>query len=502
MSNNYKSMKIKVLNVNKYVKENHLVPVTSSKKVDVNKTLHKDGLFSETIFGRIGSKERMTKMAYINLNCKCLQPYLCIALERSSADFSNTILGKLRWRVDGGKLSKSDNLEDPSGISFIYDNWEIFIKEILKSNGSKSRENNLDLIKKYDKDDLFVDKWLVIPAGFRDINTMDIEKSGKSDYDQINDFYSSMILLSNQLSNITDIKTSLVDDKFSYQMQQNINNIYRRLMEVKTAKKGGLIQKAALAKTIMYSAGNVICIPKLTRNSYDTDDSTNIKFGHIGIPTVQLLDIFYPFVNHRIKEMFAYKDELYDIVKYLIKAKETYSENDVVEKFINKAKNDNKFVFKKMQKDDKNYSIKINGNERILNVLEFLKNEIIDPIIIDKFVTATRFPVDNKLSQQYLKPISTTTENVEKVIADDGIEYELCKNEILILAFQVNTNTLAPMGGDFDGDIIAVIGIFSDEANKAIEENGWLCKFPLTTTNKPITENKNEILYGLYLLTE
>lgn len=502
MSNSYQSMKIKVLNVNKYVKENHLIPVTSSKKIDINNTLHKDGLFSEQIFGRIGSKERMTKMSYINLNCKCIQPYLCIALERSSADFSNTILGKLRWKIDGGKLSKSDNLEDPSGLSFIYENWEIFIKEILKSNGSKSREQTLDLIKKYKKDDLFTDKWLVIPAGFRDINTIDIEKSGKSDYDQINDFYSAIILLSNQLDNITDIKTSLVDEKFSYQIQQNINEIYRRLMEIKTAKKGGLIQKAALAKTIMYSAGNVICIPKLTREHYNIKDSTNIQFGHIGVPTVQLLDIFYPFINHRIKEMFSYKEELYEIVKYLIKAKDTYSENDVVEKFINKSKNDNKFVFKNMEFNDKKYSITINGREKILNVLEFLKNEIVDPIIMDKFVTATRFPVDNKLSQQYLKPIATTVESVEKVEADDGIEYELCKNNILILAFQVNINTLGPMGGDFDGDAIALIGIFSDEANKAIEETGWLCKFPLTTTNKPITENKNEVLYGLYLLTE
>lgn len=51
------------------------------------------------------------------------------------------------------------------------------------------------------------------------------------------------------------------------------------------------------------------------------------------------------------------------------------------------------------------------------------------------------------------------------------------------------------------GDIIATIGIFSDEANKSIEENGWLRKFPLTTTGQPMANMDKELLYGLYCMT-
>lgn len=446
----YKPMQIKVLNVKKYIEQNNLPRISSTKKIGSNNTMAEEGLFSEKIFGKIGSQDRMNKMAYIELNCYCLQPYISIALERMSADFTKTTMGLQRWKIENGSLTKVGDDEGYSGLKFIYDNFELFVKTLFKENGSKVRDQNLQLLRSHKKDELFVKQWLIIPAGFRDINTLDIETKGKSDYDQINDFYSAMINISNQLENILDVDNSLVDEKFAYQMQQNINNIYRHLIEKKLAKKGGLIQKSALAKTISYSSGNVICNSKMTRNSYDEDHSNNIGFGYIGISCVHLMDMFYPFAVHRMKELFEFDENLYDIIKGKLKVKDTYTMADTIDKLIDTCKTDMKFLSSNMEYKDKKYSIKVNGKERVIKVIEFIKNEVADKIINNKFVTGTRFPVDNKLSQQYLKPKALMTEGVEKVVDDDGVEWELCNNDIIILSYMPNSHSLGPWGGDYD----------------------------------------------------
>lgn len=449
--NKYAPMQIKVLNVEKYVKDNYLPRVNSIKKLSANKTMDEAGLFSEKIFGRIGSEDRMNKMAYIELNYKCLQPYICIALERMSADFVKTIQGNLWWIKDGNKLTKTDEDNGNTGLKFVYDNFELFISNVFKENGSKVRDQNLQLLKSHHKDELFTSKWLIIPAGFRDLNTLDIETKGKSDYDEINDYYTSIISISNQLGNMLELNSSLVDSKFGYQIQQNINNIYRLLVEKKLAKKGGLIQKSALAKTISYSSGNVICNAKMTRNHYKEDLSNNIPFGYIGIPTQQLTDMFYPFVVYRFKELFEFnKNNIYDIFKGILHTDPYYSMTDVINKIIDTFKTDSSFMLKRLEYDEYKYSIKIGGKETILKVIDFIKNEVIDPVIHDKFVTATRFPVDNKLSQQYLKPKSLSTDEVKRVIDDDGFEYELSTNDLIQLAYMPNLHSLKPFGGDFD----------------------------------------------------
>lgn len=448
MSNTYKPMKIEVLNVDRFVKKYNLPRISSTKKIASNNTMAEEGLFSEKIFGKIGSIERMNNMAYIELNCYCLQPYISIALERMSSDFLKTTMGQLRWVIKNGELEKVDDDSGKSGLKFIYDNFELFIKTLFKSNGSKVRENNLELLNNHKKEELFVSKWLIIPAGFRDINTLDIETKGKSDYDQVNDFYSAMINISNQLGNLTDVDNSLVDEKFAYQMQQNINSIYRHLIEKKLAKKGGLIQKSAMAKTISYSSGNVICNSKTTRNTYNEDHSNNVGFGYIGISCPHLMDMFYPFVVHRLKELFEYDENLYTIIKNMLKCKDTYTETDIINKLIDTCKVDINFLLKPMEINGKKYSIFINGKERVLKIVEFLKNDVVDKVIVNKFVTGTRFPVDNKLSQQYLKPKAIMTDGVEKVKDDNGVEYELTTNDIPIMAFVPNMHSLTPWGGE------------------------------------------------------
>lgn len=451
MANNFKPMQIKILDPKKLIIKKNLPRIKTIKKLASNNSLAEDGLFSESIFGRIGSVDRMNKMAYIDLNYKVLQPYIYLALKSASSDFEKTAMGILRWSKSNNKWVSSKEGEGKSGLKFIYDNFEELLKVFIPTASSKSREINLRLINKYPKDVIWTDKWIVIPAGLRDINTLDIESRGKSDYDPINDFYSTMINLSNQLGSISDVDASLVDEKFGYQMQIAVVSIYQSLIEKKMAKKGGLIQKSALAKTVSYSAGNVICNPKLTREAYDEKLSTNIPFGHIGISTSQLVDKFYPFVVYRLKELMDYDEKIDAILKGLTHAKETDTQDDIINHFIDFIKVDIPFMIQPMEYKNTKYSIKVDGKERVLTVLDFMKNEVVDRVIHDKFTTGTRYPCDNKLSTQYLKPVCLTTEGTELVKDDEtGIEYELSTNDIVNLAYQPNSHSLKPWGGDHD----------------------------------------------------
>lgn len=52
------------------------------------------------------------------------------------------------------------------------------------------------------------------------------------------------------------------------------------------------------------------------------------------------------------------------------------------------------------------------------------------------------------------------------------------------------------------GDALAAIPIFSDELNKSVSENSWVVKRPLSITNRPMATIGNELLFGLYSLTE
>ena len=63
---------IKFLDLNKWVKP--LTPITTSDYFTRDGSFNEGGLFSETIFGAEGTKERKSKISYINLNSKVIHP--------------------------------------------------------------------------------------------------------------------------------------------------------------------------------------------------------------------------------------------------------------------------------------------------------------------------------------------------------------------------------------------------------------------------------------------
>ena len=299
----YKPMVMDLLNVNEYIGKHKLKEVTSERILSYGKTINSDGLFSYEIFGKPGTKERSNNMAFINLNCKIITPFFFLSISKLSSKFLKLAQGTLFFKIVNGKLIESNDDEGSSGISFIYENFNLVKEELIKDTGSNKRKLILSFLSKVTKEDLFMDKWLIIPAALREINTLDLEAKGIINYEPINDLYLNLIKKAKAIQ--TSSIFNLVVNAIHLSIQSSVNDIYSLLINQKVAKKGGIIQQSALSKPISFSVGSVIANAKFTRNSYKEEDSNNIPFGYIGVPLTQLCDMFYPFVIARLKQVFS-----------------------------------------------------------------------------------------------------------------------------------------------------------------------------------------------------
>lgn len=501
--NNFKPMEMDIINMDRFISKYKLKEVKSERILSYGNTLNPDGLFSYDIFGRPGTTERMNNTAYINLNCFVMEPYVFLTLIRMSSKFLKLATGKLYYNINkDNKLEESTEENENTGMSFIYKNFKLIKDELIKETGTEQRKMMIEFLNNVNINEIFVNKWIIIPAGLREINTMDLESKGIVNYEPINDYYLDLIKRAKSLkaSSIFGILMPMIE----YKIQESLNNIYNLLINTKVSKKGGIIQQASLARTITYAVGSVIANAKYSRNTYLDKDSTNIRFGYIGIPVGILTDMFYPFVFHRLKQIFSQEEGLRKAFYAKMMEKESNTVNtELVEDFIVKVIQDKDFLFEPFTyigKDGKSYEFEIADGIRY-TVIDFMKNEVIDPIISDKFVTGTRYPIDNRASQQFLKPICTTTDKV-KTIELNSMKVELVQNKNYVGCITPNIHSYTPWGADVDGDTIATIGIFSVEANNAIKQKSWLRHKSLTTTNNSIATMSNELLFGLFNLTE
>ena len=73
-------MKFDINNINDYVKINGILEVNSPFILTSDGNPDPEGIFSQDIFGRMGSRERSIKMGYINLKRKFIHPFVYDAI--------------------------------------------------------------------------------------------------------------------------------------------------------------------------------------------------------------------------------------------------------------------------------------------------------------------------------------------------------------------------------------------------------------------------------------
>jgi len=256
----------------------NLTPVTSSDYLTKDGGFSINGLFSETIFGTIGSDDRRVNFSFIFLNSKVVHPTalrLLYGLNRKIEKFLST---EQNFSLDkNGEL-----IEDQDGVSGISAFIELYPRLKIRKDTDRRTKIINSLNKEYEKGNLFIDKLPIIPPGFRDAYQ---NEDNEWVVDKMNDYY---LTIMKRASNVKSSEGSgILYDLINYGLQQAIVE-HDKFIQTRISKKHGLIRNQMLGKRIDFSSRAVIT------------PGPDLKVNEIGVPFRMALTLFEPFIIHRI----------------------------------------------------------------------------------------------------------------------------------------------------------------------------------------------------------
>ena len=361
-------MKLKLLDINDFIESRKVKEVSSTKQYIGGGKLKLDpkGLYSEEIFGLVSQPKRKRTFGYTDLKTKIIHPEAFPILISIGPNISKVLMGKDKFIVD----DKGRLIQDPSGSTGV----SFFIKNFDKINfeyESKGKKSNIIKFVEDNRQKILIDKYLVWPAGIRDIQVS--QQSGKvaHQFSDLNTLYERLLRQAGNI--IGDI--NLMPEEFSAPM---IDRIQRTLKDISTwvkdrmKGKQGLIRGGMLKKITDYS-GRMVITP-----------DPSLKLGFIGIPWQFVIKLFEPFSLHYLlmdkentSKLFGDSDinelkriisnanlEPYGLSKdqkeYLYEKAKVISKDKVIVYKRDPAENRDSWVSCYVRVDDTGYSAKIN----------------------------------------------------------------------------------------------------------------------------------------------
>lgn len=381
-------MFLELLDIETFVKNNNLLEVKNGKYPSA-KGFDEDGLWSETIFGKIGSRNRKQQFGYVNLKNNFIHPIVFRMLKATSDPVSKIMRDKGRYIAKNKML-----IEDPAGetgINFLIREFNNIDFRLFSHSDKKKEcefiENNKKIV--------LINKFLITPAGDRDININDISKTA-----EINELYRSLIFQISSLSGIEDI-----DKLIASNVQNQLIKITDFIRDKHLKGKKGLIRNNMMKKSMDFSSRMIL------------SSSPNIPLGYVSIPWHTALTIYEPLVSYNL---FRKDNDILPDIENLVE-KDEFDSHDLI-----------KFLDDLVKNPD--------------NIQPALKSKLftlITEITKDQVVLCKRDPVVQRNS--YFSA---------HVLINDG--------RVAIL----NSVDLPNIGGDCDGDTIALIPLFTEEAKK------------------------------------
>lgn len=389
-------MNLKLANINKVIESQKLKQVKTTRIF--SRSTQVDGLFSEEIFGKFGSPERRKTFGYIDLKTTVVHPEVYENIFMTlDPKISSFLLNKQKYEVNNGRLIESDK-----GVSGVYNFIKIFDK--LDLTLIKGKKKEVDFINKY-KNRIFINKYLVLPAGIRDIQIDKTTNKSQIQYTQLNDLYENLIRNSNTIP--SDKSSPELLQVLTQGIQRNVLEINKWIKE-RLKGKSGLIRGGLMKKTTDYSGRMVI-----------TTDNT-LELGQVSVPWQVCLRLFEPFAINRLLKDKNYLRLIQDFLK-------SDTQLDV-------------FQLKIFLK-------KLNTKPSIVSPL--LKDYLVDiakDITKDKIVLYKRDPVENRNSY---------------VAGNIKVNEELDQFTMGLNPLELKRN-----GADHDGDAMAIFPLFTKEATE------------------------------------
>lgn len=277
-----------------------LKPVTSLDIFEgATKNFNESGLFSVSIFGKVGEERRMRRFSYIDIKMTIFHPTIHRALLQLKRLYGEIIAGTTYavWNDETKDFNKSNILEGQTGFQFFKQYWKDIVFE---KRPSDSREQNILLIEKY-KSIALMSKIVVMPAGLRDF---EIDANGKQAEDEINTFYRKLLSLSNSISKDAVDNNSPILNSINFSLQNTFNQIYDLLENAIQGKKKLMMSKWASRK-IFNGTRNVITA--VNPNFKELESKANIGFNDTVIGLYQFLKASLPVSRHNLRNGFLSK---------------------------------------------------------------------------------------------------------------------------------------------------------------------------------------------------
>lgn len=494
-----------------------LQPIKSLQVFEPSSTVFKrDGLFSLSIFGPLGSAQRNRTLAYIDLNISILHPlvyrHFCNLKSLYLDIMASKAYVKFDTKIKDFVLSKPEEGGQTGYHYFITHMEQIEFND----NNSEERKHRIQLIKKYGKKDKMITKWLVLPAGMRDYT---VSEDGRPSKDEINDFYTGLIATSNMLANSRVAEDNIdLFDAVRFKLQRSVLEIYSYIENMLDGKSK-FIQGKWAKRSIAYGTRNVIT-PSLN-DITNLDSKHKVTINHSTLGLYQYLKAIFPITVNKIKGRFlnyifkpdtpkaslVNKDTLrFEEVDVDIKVRDSWLSSEGINIILNKFILDD--TLRSPVKIQDHYALLLYDLDKEIRVIrsndqitEDMDKSKLRPITyVEMFYIAiydcvdkypgffTRYPVTGLGSIYPSKVYLKTTTKGRLVTVYDGVyeeempEFPILKEEFT-KSMSPNFTKLKQLDGDYDGD--SIIGNIYWRFNKNIyKKNNFLSNSNMSKTKR------------------
>lgn len=551
-------MNIDIVDVDRLISVNKLKEVTSTKWSSNKMMFDQEGILSNEIFGTSRNDRRNT-FAYINLKRYFIHPHIYkVILKRVYRKIIYIVAGQKRFIIKDGILIEDEN--GWTGIDALYDNWNKIDWKKIKDSNAKSTSTvqdidvdednsdlknsvddlslNLQLLTKLSRDQIFLDKFLVIPPAYRDV----IISGTVDNSDMVNELNNKYLTLLRGVSQLQE-GGLFARTQFSTQarVQDTLVDIYSYFKSL-ISSKTGMIRKYLMGKSIDYGTRTVISSPNYNFNKIE-DSMTSLNRS--ALPISQCCSCFYPFIESWLFNFFTreiindpnlftvYDKNTKKEITAIIKDPELQFSEKKIKKMINNycLNPDNRFEklsinviipSKDGDKETEGY-LMLKGKAVFENKLESLVNrpmtitDILYLACVDvcekRHINFSRYPVGTDKGIVFTRiVVQSTTEHCKLTL--NGKEYpyypvidlDTPKEKVstrFIDSFVMSNSHCDGLGADYDGDTMPIRGIWSDEANLEAEQimKSKITNLGINGNNMKVTSAK-EVVSSYFILTK
>lgn len=524
------NLQVSLLDVDDFVKKNNLVEITNPVIFDASSNPTNDGLLSNTIFG-ITKESRASTFAYISLKKKFLQPLVYRIWSKVDSKIKSVIHGIGTYSID-----KSGNIvEDPkgdNGIDFLRKNLD---KIKFRETDSIKRERYVKFLNDNRKN-FFTDKLIVIPPFFRDIKV----DGGKISVGDINKLYINVMVSASAIGDSTEYGFS-IGKSVEGRLQEGLIEIYKWFGTGTDSNpngglpgKFGVIRRANLSKTTDYATRLVMSAPKL-----DVENMEDIRadFDYSVLPMTSAAANFFPFVIFHMRRFF--ENEFIGDTKYPILDKDGsiiygeiedyqiqfsdevlkkeldrfihgYSDRFRPVKVLCRVKGKQEYLDLKWKGFYKEPDVKALKNERPLTWCDVIYMAC-EEAVKDRMILITRYPIDTFYNEFATKIRLSSTIETEEAVFDNVVytHYPKIRKEDIgkdtsssfIDTMNICNGYLDSIGGDYDGDMVTIKGVYTDEANAELKKQLASNIHFINLGGNPVISTSKESIQALYAMT-